>query len=473
MAITPSEAMRTAFVDGGASSRRAASHLAAVVRGGVAARYVKRSLLGWPIRPLFALAMPDRPIRKSAARVTTPTMAILVVTSVTVMDATTNDDNITALSSVPLPPPPPPVSSRITQRVWWALPLFTIAWLLMAVIIAASLTRVRLWELAPGSAQAVAPRMSFDDDALEFVTRYESDGEIMFVTALGSRLSLLDAVAAWLDDDVEVLTYEERFGKQTPAQQREGGSRAMVSSKQIAEFVAFTRLGIKSEFVYGDVVVDDVVCEDVPDPQSACKLLVAGDTILSFGGTPTPTLPALIEAVTNRRVGELVALEVRRADTDVAVAINVKLMASPDDASRTIIGFMPRDTRTVETPFEVGIDTDSIGGPSAGLAFTLALIDELSQGSLTGAVKVAVTGTMDGDESVGAVGAIPQKAVAARDSGAKLFLIPASQSAADIAQARRVGGSQMRVETVATLQDALDILRGIGGDLLPDATTSD
>ena len=460
--------MRAAFVDG-----RAASHLAAVARGDVAGRYVKRPLLGWPIRPLLEVAMPDLPIRKSAARVTTPTMAILVVTSVTVMDATTNDDNITALSSVPLPPPPPPVSSRITQRVWWALPLFTIAWLLMAVIIAASLTRVRLWELAPGSAQAVAPRMSFDDDALKFVTRYESDGEIMFVTALGSRLSLLDAVAAWLDDDVEVLTYEERFGKQTPAQQREGGSRAMVSSKQIAEFVAFTRLGIESEFVYGDVVVDDVVCEDVPDLQSACKLLVAGDTILSFAGIPTPTLPALIEAVTNRRVGELVALEVRRADTDVAVAVNVKLMASPDDASRTIIGFMPRDTRTVKTPFEVGIDTDSIGGPSAGLAFTLALIDELSQGSLTGAVKVAVTGTMDGDESVGAVGAIPQKAVAARDSGAKLFLIPASQSAADIAQARRVGGSQMRVETVATLQDALDILRGIGGDLLPDATTSD
>lgn len=468
MATTPSDAIRAIFVDGCTESR-----LAVALRGVVAARYVKRPLLDWPIRPLLESKTPDRPRMKSAVRVTTPTMAILVVTSVTVMDPTTNDNSITAFSSVPLPPPPPPVSSRITQRVWWALPLLTIAWLLMAMMIAASLTRVRLWELAPGSAESVAPRMSFGDDALEFVTRYESDGEIMFVTALGSRLSLLDAVAAWLDDDVEVLTYEERFGVQTPTQQRDVGRRAMVSSKQIAEFVAFTRLGIESEFVYGDVVVDDVVCADVPDPQSACKLLVAGDTILSFGGIPTPTLPALVEAVMNRRVGELVALEVRRADTDVAVAVNVKLMASPDDINRTIVGFMPRDTRTVKTPFEVGIDTDSIGGPSAGLAFTLALIDELSQGSLTGTVKVAATGTMDGDETVGAVGAIPQKAVAARDSGAKLFLIPASQSAADIAQARRVGGAQMRVETVATLQEALDILHGIGGDLLPDATTSD
>jgi PDZ domain-containing protein len=107
------------------------------------------------------------------------------------------------------------------------------------------------------------------------------------------------------------------------------------------------------------------------------------------------------------------------------------------------------------------------------LAFTLALIDELSQGSLTGNVKVAVTGTIEGDESVGAVGAVPQKAVAARDSGAKLFLIPASQSAEDISLARRIGGATMRVETVGTLQDALDILRGIGGDPLTDSTNLD
>ncbi|MFM2113926.1 MAG: hypothetical protein RL643_884 [Actinomycetota bacterium] len=402
-----------------------------------------------------------------------PTMAILVVTSVTVMDATTNNDGITALSSVPLPPPPPPISRASARRVWWALPLLTVAWLLMLVIIVGSLTRVRLWELAPGAAEAVAPRMSFGDDALAFATRYETAGEVMFVTALGSRLSLLDVIAAWRDDDVRILTFEERFGTQTPAQQREGNARAMVSSKQIAEFVAFTRLGIESEFVYGDVVIDEVVCENMPDPLSACEQLAPGDTIVSFDGQPTPILPALIELVVTKSPGDVVRVGVRREGSDEVVTLNIKLIAAPDDSQRTIVGIMPRDTRTVKTPFEVGIDTDSIGGPSAGLAFTLALIDELSQGSLTGNLKVAVTGTIDGDESVGAVGAIPQKAVAARDSGAKVFLVPASQSAEDIALARRIGGSQMRVETVGTLQDALDVLRGIGGDPLTDSTNLD
>ena len=194
---------------------------------------------------------------------------------------------------------------------------------------------------------------------------------------------------------------------------------------------------------------------------------------MTFDGKPTPTLPSLIEAVTAKKPGDLVKIEVRRDGSEELTALTIKLIAAPDDENRTIVGLMPRDTRTVKTPFEVGIDTDSIGGPSAGLAFTLALIDELSKGSLTGKVKVAATGTIDGNESVGAVGAIPQKAIAARDSGAKLFLIPAAQNADDIAAARRIGGSTMRVETVATLQEALDILRGIGGDALPDSTNDE
>ena len=74
--------------------------------------------------------------------------------------------------------------------------------------------------------------------------------------------------------------------------------------------------------------------------------------------------------------------------------------SSPDDPNRTIVGFLPFDTRRVELPFDVSIDTGSIGGP-AGLAFTLTVIDGLSDGELTGGRRVAVTGTIDLDGSVG------------------------------------------------------------------------
>jgi Lon-like protease len=119
--------------------------------------------------------------------------------------------------------------------------------------------------------------------------------------------------------------------------------------------------------------------------------------------------------------------------------VDVELTASPDDPERTIVGFYPFDTRRVELPFELDIDTGSIGGPSAGLAFTLTLIDELTPGELTGGRRVAVTGTIELDGTVGAIGGLRQKASAVAQTGVDVFFVPAAQSDADIAAARAAG----------------------------------
>jgi PDZ domain-containing protein len=399
------------------------------------------------------------------------TAADLVVTSETEMDATFHNDSITAKTSVSLPPPPPP-SRNVSRRVWWALPLVTLSWLLIVMMLVSSLSFVRFWEIAPGSAESVADRMSFGDDVRNYLQQYETEGDVLFVTALGSRLTALGIFAAWLDDDIEILTFEQRFGTQTPAQRQQANTRAMVSSKQIAEFVALNRLGVPVDFIAGEVIVEEVVCEEGPDPQSACLLLQVDDVVVAFDGEDTPSLDDLIAAVSGREPGELVAVTIRRDGSPEETVLDIRLIEAPDRSGRTIIGIMPRDTRKISTPFSVEIDTDSIGGPSAGLAFTLALLDELSQGSLTGGKRVAATGSISIDELVGPVGAIRQKAVAARASGADIFFVPSDQSEADIAAARRIGGSQMRVETVSSLQDALDVLRSIGGDPLPDSTNS-
>ena len=78
----------------------------------------------------------------------------------------------------------------------------------------------------------------------------------------------------------------------------------------------------------------------------------------------------------------------------------------------------------LDFPVDITIDPGPVSGPSAGLAFTLTIIDEMTPGSLTGGKKVAVTGTMDLDGNVGEVGGVPQKTAAALDAGAKLFLVP-------------------------------------------------
>src|SRR5207302_4192976 len=48
-------------------------------------------------------------------------------------------------------------------------------------------------------------------------------------------------------------------------------------------------------------------------------------------------------------------------------------------------------------PIKVDIESGDVGCPSAGLAFTLALLDVLTPGELTGGVPVAATGTIDSD----------------------------------------------------------------------------
>ena len=114
-------------------------------------------------------------------------------------------------------------------------------------------------------------------------------------------------------------------------------------------------------------------------------------------------------------------------------------------------------------PFELDIDTGRIGGPSAGLAFTLTLIDELTPGELTGGEhrhhrEIGLDGT------VGAIGGLRQKASAVSQVGVDVFLVPAAQGEEQLAQAREIAGDDVEIIPVATLDEALAALEELGGD---------
>lgn len=390
----------------------------------------------------------------------------LTVTSMTVSDMSI--DTTTTPSSVS----PTVTSEQETviaprqRNMWWALPILTIVWLVTGALITSSLVKINYWEVAPGSAEEVASRFSFDKDALSQVTRYETSAPILFVTAYGSKLSALDALVGVLDPDVDVLNREEKFGTITPSEQRRLGFQAMASAKQIAEYVALNRLGYNVSIAYGKLIIERLVCEDSPRPLSACLQLNPGDTITAFDGIEIPTLSDLMPIIADYSPGDVVEVTITPHKTTDSVKKKIELMVSPDDPNRTIIGVWPADTRTVDLPFEVDIDTDSIGGPSAGLSFTLALLDELTAGELTGGVKVAATGTIDGDESIGAIGALRQKTVAVKASGATVFLVPSAQTPEELSAARRVAGSKLRIVPVANLTEALKVLEELGGTVI-------
>lgn len=109
-------------------------------------------------------------------------------------------------------------------------------------------------------------------------------------------------------------------------------------------------------------------------------------------------------------------------------------------------------------PVEVTIDSGRVGGPSAGLAFTLGILDVMTPESLTGGLNVSVTGTITLDGSVGPIGGIHQKVMASRRAGVDLMLVPASE----IDEARKYAGD-LRVESVESLTQALEVLTTVGG----------
>lgn len=398
------------------------------------------------------------------ARVAAPAAVIETIENETIRELMNN-------LSVPLPPPERPTDVR-SLRI--ALPLLTVSWLLLASIIVMAAVRIQRWELAPGEASAVAPLVEFAPvkGGEPAPTRYRAENGINFVTAFGGQLSVLDTLVGWLDPHVDVHTYKEHFGDQTPTDSRRLGYQAMVGAKQIADYVAMKLLGLDVALVQGKILVEELVCEGAPTSMAACAELAIGETIVGFNGVKVETLSDLATQMKGLTAGTRVTLSVLPYEQDEdetadPVDRTIQLMTSPDNPSRVIIGIVPADTRTVRVPFDVQISTSGIGGPSAGLAFTLSLLDELTPGNLMGRGRVVATGTINEDGSVGPIGALEQKAVAVKDAGGTLFLVPAGQSETEMKAARAAAGSSVTIVQVGTIKEALVQLGKNGGEGLP------
>jgi PDZ domain-containing protein len=254
----------------------------------------------------------------------------------------------------------------------------------------------------------------------------------------------------------------------------------MRTAEQEAQYVALKKLGFDVDITRGDVIVQDVLCMVPSDEDGECaewfpsdEQIDPADRIIEADGVRLDSVDDLSRILADRKPGDEIELLIERPG-DGEETVTVELSASPEDPDRTIIGFRPFDTAAIDLPFEVDIDTGNIGGPSAGLAFTLALIDELSPGALTGDQNVAITGTINLEGEVGAIGALAQKVSTVHQNGVRVFLVPASQSELDtpegLQRLKDAGRGEVEIIPVATLDEALAALEKLGGDPLVPRT---
>ena len=284
---------------------------------------------------------------------------------------------------------------------------------------------------------------------------YPTGGHI-YLTTVGvvpascdNHPTLLQTLRAWFDksEAVEPMQVQCPPGESSDQVQK-GNENDMAQSQRDAITAALLQLGYAT--TERKLLVTEV-SSDVP----AAKVLEAGDAVVAIDGHPVNGLAPLRAQLATHKPGDSVSLTIERGGTRKDVS--VKTVAAPG-TDRAIIGFTP-DLRATfkDVHVKIGIDPADVGGPSAGLAFTLGIVDQLTPGELTGGKTVAVTGTMNGFGQVGPIGGIQQKIAGAKAAGATVFLAPASECE----DARAVAPSSMTLVKVTTLKGALDALAAI------------
>lgn len=322
------------------------------------------------------------------------------------------------------------------------------------VVVVGSMIRLPYVIFSPGSATPVPPIVTIDG-----ARTYPSKGDLLFLTVSVSneRPNVWRFLQASLSDDDQVVGEQQYLGRSTPAEDRRLNLALMTESQQDAKAVALRYLGYTVPVTgKGAYVVE--VSEGGP---SAGRLR-RGDLITAVDGRPVVLADEVGAAVRANPPGTTFTFTVRRgrgADP-IEVSVTSRTATSGPLAGKAYIGIAPTTKDlSYEYPVDITIDPGPVSGPSAGLAFTLTIVDEMTPGSLTGRQDVAVTGTIDTDGRVGEVGGVRQKTVAAMAAGAKLMLVPRSE----VGEARERAGSRMEVVGVRTLDDAIRVLEEHGG----------
>lgn len=313
--------------------------------------------------------------------------------------------------------------------------------------------KIPYYAIAPGSAVDVSALVEVVD-----APSFEPRGQIFLTTVRLRQVTLLDAITGWLDPSVDVVEQAVVLPPSVPsADLRDFNLRLMDTSKQTALGVALRQLGIDAIRGSGAEVVS------VLDGAPADGLLEAGDLIVAVDGQEVDLHDEVVALLADRAPGDTVAVTFEPSGGGGAQTVDVTLEARDDVPGRALIGvtLQTKDLR-FDFPFTVNIASERIGGPSAGLAFTLEVLDVLTEGELTGGRRIAATGTIELDGSVGAVGGVGQKTVAVQRHGVDLFLVPSDS----YELALRFAGDGLQVAPVDTLEDALRILEAFGGDRL-------
>jgi PDZ domain-containing protein len=272
-------------------------------------------------------------------------------------------------------------------------------------------------------------------------------GGLYFVDIFVRKASLLERLWPGIHEGAQLIPASALLAPGASDQQRRTADQLeMTRSQQIAAAVALRAAGYKVDATPAGVLVSQVV----PGEPAAGKLLPT-DVIVSANGKRVRTPADLRRIVGSLPPRTKVTLAVRRGSGLKQVV--VRTVADPSNPKRSVIGIFIDQAASIKLPRKVTIDAGDVGGPSAGLAFALEVLEQLGR-NVDHGQRVAATGEIELDGSVGPVGGLEQKTIGVRKSGIHTFLVPAGENAAE---ARRYAHG-VRIIPVHSFRQALRAL---------------
>jgi PDZ domain-containing protein len=352
--------------------------------------------------------------------------------------------------------------------------------LVIAAVVTARIS-VPYYAITPGNSIDVSQFIQLPADKV-----HEHAGSIYMTDVYLTPLTAIEyPYFRYLDSQAQIVGNSDILGFLPVNEYNAEGSIDMADATQAAQYVALHELG------YNVGAIPEGFQLYAVDPAApSYSVLSVGQVMTAINGHKLLTQNDVSDQLLSRKPGATVSITVRpyadpltgkpqtfnvalgeyrlQAGNDRCYAVGTgtkyplaKVSGAPYPYSCIgveIYGFY----RLTHLPFKISIDPGDILGPSAGLAFTLGVMNELDPASLTGGLRVAATGTMSLNGAVGAVGGVPQKTIAVENAGATVFFVPS----ANYSQAKSKANSSLKVVAVNTLQQALTWLLDHGGKII-------
>ena len=275
----------------------------------------------------------------------------------------------------------------------------------------------------------------------------QGPGGIYFVDVIERRATEFERLFPWIHSNATLVPAKLLFPPGTSSSAaRAADLREMQISQQVAAAVALRRLGY-----HVAVKPDGVIVNAVDLGTAAYRKLQPADVIVGIDGKPTPTIARLRRILAPVKPGDVVRVRIRRGNK--ALTESLRTVNNPQQPGHALIGFEPAQAAHIKLPIRVSIDAGNVGGPSAGLAFALEVMQQLGRNVDRGH-RIAATGEMELNGAVAPIGGVRQKVFDARKAHLDAFLVPAGENAQ---VARHYAGS-LRIIPVRSFDQALQAL---------------